>query len=122
MIKTILIWTFAFACVGALVFGLLKVRVLFGQRFRRRRVKRAEESPAFSVPRLAQDCPIPTKSRRGYDCPEIFRKDTLVRIKILQARIQENAERINRITQRMKQQRKVYNDRTKRLEDEDESE
>jgi hypothetical protein len=116
-------WIFAAVGVGAVIFKFPRVGALLGQRFRRHRIIQGKTVPAVSISRLAQDCPTPvTTTRRGYDTPEIFRKDTLVRIKILQLRIEENAKRISKMTRRMRQYKKVYEDRIKRLDDEDENE
>ena len=109
--------------VVAMVFGFPRVRALLRQGRRRRIIKQVENSPPMSVSRFAHDNPISVaRSPRGYDSPEVFRKDTLVRIKILQLRIEENAKRISKITERMRQYKKVYDDRTKRIDDEDENE
>jgi hypothetical protein len=116
----ILGWIFA---VVAVVFGFPRVRAWLRQGRCRRIIKQVENSPLISASRFAQDNPTPvTRSPRGYDSPEVFRKDTLVRIKILQLRIEENAKRISKITQRIRQYKKVYDDRTKRMDDEDENE
>jgi hypothetical protein len=123
MTITILIWAFALASVGAFILGSLRIRVFLGQWLRRLRGKKVVDSHQFAVSLVAQNGAVPTTTkRRGYDSPELFRKDTLIRIKTLQARIEENAKRISKIAQRMKEQKKVYDAREKRLEDEDESE
>lgn len=47
----------------------------------------------------SQNIPIKNKPR-GYDSPELYRRDTFVRIKILEGRIKESVKKINEMLNR----------------------
>ncbi len=47
----------------------------------------------------SQNTPIKNKPR-GYDSPELYRRDTFVRIKILEGRIKESVKKINEMLNR----------------------
>ena len=123
MPETIFWWVIGFAFVCALVFGCRMVVDLIGQWRIRSRMRKVRTTSSFPVAHHAQDYPTAIATNpRGCDSPEIFRKDTLIRIKILQTRIEENAQRIIKISQRMEQSKRVYAGCAKTKEEDEECE
>lgn len=94
MAEQIFIWFFllTFACGALFTFTLIE------DLFRQWRTDRKKNDTTPLPPTKPQASLPPTKETppaiRGYDNPELFREDALVRIKRLEAEIQEDLRRM----------------------------
>ena len=102
MTETIFWWVFTLACVFTFFFSYGMVEDLIRGWLRRLHARKIRETFPSNVSqpyRLSSADAVTTF--RGYDTPQLFREDTLIRIKRLKDDIEEHKEKMNEITKQL---------------------